>query len=169
MCGLIAISGSTNAAYEVFFGLMNLQHRGQDGAGILAIEQNGANTFNIQKGSGLVSNIFSEHTLRNINSQVALGHTRYSTIGQNDPNLLQPFLNYETGIAIGHNGNIVNFYSLLDKLNTEDPHAAANIESDSALFLLFLQKLLITNKLIAQLFSAPLKTVHRSLWAVIQF
>ena len=51
MCGLIAISGSANSAYEVFFGLMNLQHRGQDGAGILAIEQNGGEpTFNYTEG-----------------------------------------------------------------------------------------------------------------------
>ncbi len=49
MCGLIAISGSANSAYEVFFGLMNLQHRGQDGAGILAVEQNGEPIFNLQK------------------------------------------------------------------------------------------------------------------------
>ncbi len=132
MCGLIAISGSVNSAYEVFFGLMNLQHRGQDGAGILSIEENGEQSFNIQKGSGLVSNIFSEHSLRNVNSKAALGHTRYSTVGQNDPNLLQPFLDYETGIGIAHNGNIVNYYSLLD---THQLNSLTKIESDSALIL----------------------------------
>src|ERR1700721_4700715 len=103
---------------------MNLQRRGQDGAGILAIEQNG--DFNIQKGSGLVSNIFSEHSLRNINSKAALGHTRYSTVGQNDPNLLQPFLDYENGIAIAHNGNIVNFYSLLETQSSDNLLVAGN-------------------------------------------
>lgn len=139
MCGLIAISGSPNSAYEVFFGLMNLQHRGQDGAGILAIEQDNPNTFYIQKGSGLVSNIFSENSLRKINSRVALGHTRYSTVGQNDPNLLQPFLDYDSGIAIAHNGNIVNYYSLLDELNkhAENGHIFS-IGSDSQLILTLL-------------------------------
>ena len=135
MCGLIAITGSANSAYEAFFGLMNLQHRGQDGAGILAIEQNGETSFNIHKGSGLVSSIFSEYALRSINSKVALGHTRYSTVGRNDPNLLQPFLDYESGIAIAHNGNIVNFYSLLDELSQQSLLTGHTIESDSALIL----------------------------------
>ncbi len=134
MCGLIAISGSANSAYEVFFGLMNLQHRGQDGAGILSVKQNGQENFHLQKGSGLVESIFSERSLRSINTKAALGHTRYATVGRNDPNLLQPFLDYEAGIGLCHNGNIVNFYALRSSLASE-LNDSIKIESDSALIL----------------------------------
>lgn len=136
MCGLIAISGSTNAAYETFYGLMNLQHRGQDGAGILAVTHDLEEPFYLQKGSGLVENVFSEPVLRNLNCTAALGHSRYSTIGRNDPNLLQPFLDYNVGIGLAHNGNIVNFYSLLDIADRQEQHGSgAVVESDSALIL----------------------------------
>ena len=54
MCGLIAVSGSVGSAYEVFFGLMNLQHRGQDGAGILTVDSEKPGGFHLQKGSGLI-------------------------------------------------------------------------------------------------------------------
>lgn len=134
MCGLIAISGSTNAAYEVFFGLMNLQHRGQDGAGILSVKQNGHENFHLQKGSGLVENVFSESAMRSINTKAALGHSRYATVGRNDPNLLQPFLDYRAGIGLCHNGNIVNFYALRNAL-AEQLDSSVKIESDSALIL----------------------------------
>ncbi len=133
MCGLIAISGSSDAAYEVFYGLMNLQHRGQDGAGILAIAQNGQEHFHLQKGSGLIESIFSGRNLHNLNTPAAIGHSRYSTIGHNDPNGLQPFLDYNAGIGLGHNGNIVNFYSLRDDTLKQGHNLVA--ESDSALIL----------------------------------
>jgi len=133
MCGLIAISGSSDAAYEVFYGLMNLQHRGQDGAGILAIAENGQEHFHLQKGSGLIEHIFSDHSLHEINTPSAIGHSRYSTVGHNDPNGLQPFLDYNAGIGLGHNGNIVNFYSLRDVVLKQGHTLVA--ESDSALIL----------------------------------
>lgn len=137
MCGLIAIAGTSSSAYEVFFGLMNLQHRGQDGAGILSINPNQGNGFHLQRGSGLIENVFSERTFKSLVGNAALGHTRYSTVGHNDPNLLQPFLDYQTGIGLGHNGNIVNFYALRDQLQQQDGLA---IESDSALILRLLSQ-----------------------------
>ena len=57
MCGLIAVSGSVSSPFEVFFGLMNLQHRGQDGAGILTVDPGRKGGFQLQKGSGLVENV----------------------------------------------------------------------------------------------------------------
>lgn len=141
MCGIIAITGTLNSAYEVFFGLMNLQHRGQDGAGILTVDQRRNEGFHLQRGSGLVDNIFSERTFKSLVGNSALGHSRYATVGHNDPNLLQPFLDFQTGIGIGHNGNIVNFYSLRDELN-KDGRPGPILESDSAVILeLLSQKL----------------------------
>jgi amidophosphoribosyltransferase len=134
MCGLIAISGTSSSAYEAFFGLMNLQHRGQDGAGILSISPKQGNGFHLQRGSGLIENVFSESTFKSLVGNAALAHTRYSTVGHNDPNLLQPFLDFQVGIGLGHNGNIVNFYTLREELKKESGENLA-IESDSALIL----------------------------------
>ncbi|HEY9760572.1 MAG TPA: amidophosphoribosyltransferase [Oculatellaceae cyanobacterium] len=135
MCGLIAVSGSVSSPFEVFFGLMNLQHRGQDGAGILTVDQGRKGGFQLQKGSGLVENVFSERSFKNLRGTAALGHSRYATIGRDDPNLLQPFLDYETGVGLAHNGNIVNFYALREEVFLENPAAGPVLESDSALIL----------------------------------
>ena len=135
MCGLIAVSGSVSSPFEVFFGLMNLQHRGQDGAGILTVDPGRKGGFQLQKGSGLVENVFSERSFKNLRGTAALGHSRYATIGRDDPNLLQPFLDYGTGIGLGHNGNIVNFYALRDELLRKNATAGPALESDSALIL----------------------------------
>lgn len=135
MCGLIGVVGTQEAAYEVFLGLMNLQHRGQDGAGILTINPlNGQ--YSLQKGSGLVENVFSERSFRNLKGTAAIGHARYATIGRRDPNLLQPFVDAQVGIGIGHNGNIVNCYPLREELITKNPSQARfATESDSEVIL----------------------------------
>ena len=135
MCGLIAVSGTVDSAFEVFVGLMNLQHRGQDGAGILAVDSKRQGGFQLQKGSGLVENVFSERTFKNLRGTAALGHSRYATIGRDDPNLLQPFLDYPLGVGLGHNGNIVNFYQLRQELFPDD-----KLHSDSELILRLLAK-----------------------------
>lgn len=143
MCGIIAISGTVGSAYEVFFGLMNLQHRGQDGAGILTVDGKDPPGFHLQKGSGLIDNIFSERSFKNLKGRAALGHSRYATIGRNDPNLLQPFLDFESGIGLGHNGNIVNFYSLRENWLASADSRNKQIGSDSELILRLLSDLII--------------------------
>jgi amidophosphoribosyltransferase len=134
MCGLVGVVGSDDSAYEAFVGLMNLQHRGQDGAGILTVDTK-RNQFNVLKGSGLIENIFSERTFRTLKGPASIGHTRYATIGRRDPNLLQPFLDSDTGIAIAHNGNIVNCYELRESVLASNPHAHFATESDSEVIL----------------------------------
>jgi len=135
MCGIIAISGTVGSAYEVFFGLMNLQHRGQDGAGILTVDGKDPPGFNLQKGSGLIDNVFSDRSFKSLQGKAALGHSRYATVGRNDPNLLQPFLDAETGIGLGHNGNIVNFYALREEWLNSSESRNKSIVSDSQLIL----------------------------------
>ncbi len=142
MCGIVAISGSVGSAYEVFFGLMNLQHRGQDGAGILTVDTKEPPGFHVQKGSGLVDNVFSERSFKNLRGRAALGHTRYATVGKNDPNLLQPFLDSESGVGIAHNGNIVNFYPLRDKWLASEASRNKQVVSDSGLIMRLLAELL---------------------------
>ncbi|MBI4533143.1 MAG: amidophosphoribosyltransferase [Candidatus Melainabacteria bacterium] len=146
MCGLIGVTGISDAAKEVFLGLMNLQHRGQDGAGIVSVVDFNTKQFNLQKGSGLVENIFSERSFKSLRGTVALGHTRYATIGRQDPNLLQPFLDYQAGISLAHNGNIVNVYALKDELATSGGMALPHTDSDSELILKLLTNYLSNRK-----------------------
>jgi amidophosphoribosyltransferase len=88
-----------------------------------------------------VENVFAERTFKALIGNAALGHSRYATVGRNDPNLLQPFLDFQVGIGLGHNGNIVNFYALREQLDKEDKKGPV-IESDSALILRLLAKAL---------------------------
>ena len=147
MCGIIAISGTESSSYEAFFGLMNLQHRGQDGAGILSVDSNVAGGFHVHKGSGLIDNVFSERSFKNLKGRAAIGHARYATIGRNNPNLLQPFLDFESGLAIAHNGNIVNFYELKDEWLKQDSSKNKRALSDSELILRLLSQKLNGNEL----------------------
>ncbi len=112
MCGIIAIRGIDEAYNRALSGLMNLQHRGQDGAGILSVGQN--SVFFHERKPGLISNNFKPLTKDSniLKHTVAIGHTRYSTVGLNNPELLQPFVDETNTIALAHNGNLVNFYEL---------------------------------------------------------
>lgn len=135
MCGLIGVTGTVESAYEAYLGLANLQHRGQDGAGILTTDTRRNRDFHLQKGTGLVDNVFSERSFKDLRGIAAIGHTRYATIGRNDPNLLQPFLDYRTGVGLAHNGQIVNFYELREKLASSSGGPVRKLESDSELIL----------------------------------
>ena len=125
MCGIIGITGSEHAAKEVYLGLFTLQHRGQDAAGILSYDDGttdaGAMGFHMWKDTGLVDSIFDEAILERLTGSMAIGHTRYSTVGSSsDKSVVQPFaLNFPYGIGMCHNGNIVNVGPLLEKLRTE--------------------------------------------------
>ncbi|MBX9690010.1 MAG: amidophosphoribosyltransferase [Candidatus Obscuribacterales bacterium] len=141
MCGLVGVVGTDDSAYEAYVGLLNLQHRGQDGAGILTVDTK-RNQFALQKGSGLVENVFSERSFRALRGPAAIGHTRYATIGRRDPNLLQPFLDSHSGIAIGHNGNIVNCYHLREDLLRSYQNITFASESDSEVILQLLSTFL---------------------------
>lgn len=160
MCGLISVVGTQDAAYETFVGLMNLQHRGQDGAGILTLDAR-TDQFNLQRGSGLIENVFSERSFRNLKGEAALGHTRYATIGRRDPNLLQPFLDNAVGIGIAHNGNIVNCYDLRERLVSQSRRIRFATESDSEVILRLLSEHLTDRSLEPEfLFGAIDKAMH---------
>lgn len=162
MCGLIGVSGTPDAAKDVFVGLMNLQHRGQDGAGILTLVENNSNLFNLQKGSGLVENVFSERAFKNLKGRLAIGHTRYATIGRRDPNLLQPFFDARSSLGIGHNGNIVNVYALRDELLKNSVEFTPNTESDSEVILKLLSREVAEKPINAEtLFSAIGTVMHK--------
>ena len=125
MCGVIGIVGPDEAAKEVFMGLFTVQHRGQDAAGILSYHDGSAlgesPGFRLWKDTGLVDNVFSASIIERLPGRMAIGHTRYSTVGNSeDKTSIQPLvINYPYGIGMAHNGNVVNYYELNEKLRKE--------------------------------------------------
>ncbi|MGZ3683574.1 MAG: amidophosphoribosyltransferase [Bdellovibrionota bacterium] len=121
MCGVVGIIGPEEAAKEVFLGLFTLQHRGQDAAGILSYHEGEGPGFHLYKDNGLVEAVFNEEIVNRLPGRMAIGHTRYSTVGKSGSIAdVQPLvLNYPYGIGMAHNGNLVNYYELVEKLRHE--------------------------------------------------
>lgn len=107
-CGVFGIYGVPDAASLTYYGLHALQHRGQEGAGIVSVDEQGQ--FRRIKGCGLVTEVFNEEKLSTLKGSMAIGHVRYTTAGGGGLENIQPFLfRHNTGdFAMAHNGNIVN-------------------------------------------------------------
>jgi amidophosphoribosyltransferase len=106
-CGLFGIFGHPEAAHLAYLGLYALQHRGQESAGVVSSD---GVRLQIQKGMGLVNDIFTDEKLRCLEGDRAMGHVRYSTAGDTVAANAQPILIecHRGPIALGHNGNLVN-------------------------------------------------------------
>lgn len=131
MCGIIAIFGRNNIITELYDGLLSLQHRGQDAAGICTYNTK----FHLVKGTGLVQNIFSQEHINKLRGDIGIGQTRYPTIGSNDAANAQPFfVNSPFGIALAHNGNVTNFEALEAELFSKD-HRHINSTCDAEIIL----------------------------------
>ncbi len=106
-CGVFGIFNMETASELTYYGLHSLQHRGQEGCGI--VTSDGVN-LKSHKGEGLVTSIFSEQNIKDLKGTSAIGHVRYSTAGGGGMMNVQPFLfHHHTGdFALCHNGNIVN-------------------------------------------------------------
>jgi amidophosphoribosyltransferase len=116
MCGVIGIFDNEEVIRKMYNGMLTLQHRGQDSAGILTFDK----TFHTKKGNGLIRDIFDENNLDRLRGHVGIGHTRYPTVGEGSAEDAQPFwINYPFGIAGAHNGNVSNFIELKEELFTK--------------------------------------------------
>jgi amidophosphoribosyltransferase len=114
MCGFIGIFGpdGVDVASEIYEGLLAVQHRGQDAAGIITF----TDSFHVKKGLGLVLEIFNERNMERLRGNLGVGHVRYPTVGAGRKDDAQPFhLTFPIGIAMAHNGNVTNFQELRDK------------------------------------------------------
>ncbi len=127
-CGVFGVFGHPEAANLTYLGLYALQHRGQEGAGICSSD---ARQLYIEKGMGLVADIFSEKRLKKLPGHIAIGHNRYSTAGSSILKNVQPIVaNFALGaLALAHNGNLVNAPELRKTL--EDEGAIFQSTSDS--------------------------------------
>lgn len=115
-CGVFGVFGVKNAASLSYYGLHALQHRGQEGTGIVSVDDEGE--FHRVKGSGLVTEVFQESRLASLKGDRAIGHVRYTTAGGGGEENIQPFLflHNSGNFALAHNGNIVNAHLLKNYL-----------------------------------------------------
>ncbi len=132
-CGVFGIIGTKDAAALTALGLHALQHRGQEAAGVAALE---GSRFSTERHEGLVAEKFSDaETLNRLKGDAAIGHTRYSTQGETVMRNVQPlYADLDTGgIAIAHNGNLTNARKLKSDLIRQG--CIFQSTSDSELFL----------------------------------
>ena len=131
MCSVVGIYGNENASKLCFYSLFAMQHRGQEAAGISASDGIHIKTV---KDRGLVTQIFKEEHFNILKGNMAIGHTRYSTAGDDSILDAQPvFARYGLGeISIAHNGNLVNADEI--RSNLEKEGAIFRSTSDTEVF-----------------------------------
>lgn len=118
-CGIFGIWGHGEAARLTYFGLRALQHRGQEGAGIVA---NNHGVLKGHRGLGLVSQVFKQEAqLERLRGEAAIGHVRYATAGTSSVDNVQPLLFRfaDESVGLAHNGNLTNAHSLRKKLESQ--------------------------------------------------
>jgi amidophosphoribosyltransferase len=132
MCGIVGIVGTTDVAAALYDGLTVLQHRGQDAAGIATA--NGTQ-LRVHKGNGLVRDVFNAKAMSLLEGRVGIAHCRYPTAGSEGSDEAQPFyVNSPYGIALAHNGNLINTDALRREVFEQD-RRNINTHSDSEVLL----------------------------------
>jgi len=131
MCGIIAVAGFRDVIQDLYDGLILLQHRGQDAAGIITYNSQ----FHLKKANGLVQDVFHEKSLLRLKGTMGIGHVRYPTAGCSSEFEAQPFfVSTPFGIALAHNGNLTNAGELR-KILLEQEYRHLNTNSDSEVLL----------------------------------
>ena len=137
-CGVFGVYGDPEAATLTYLGLYALQHRGQEGAGIVSAKNGDLKRF---VGVGLVSDVFpknKQHRLERLDGDIAIGHVRYSTFGTSTLKNVQPLAaDYAKGtVALCHNGNLVNAASLREELEADGAIFQSTTDSEVVIHLM---------------------------------
>ena len=130
MCGILGVMAQTPVNQLLYDGLMVLQHRGQDAAGIATGD---GGTFYMHKGSGLVRDVFRTRNMRALPGNMGIAHCRYPTAGSSsDSAESQPFyVNSPFGLVLAHNGNLTNTQQLQEEMFRQDlRHINTNSDSE---------------------------------------
>jgi amidophosphoribosyltransferase len=133
MCGILGVVAKTPVNQLLYDGLLLLQHRGQDAAGIATCS---GKTFAMHKSSGLVRDVFRTRNMRGLPGLTGIAHVRYPTAGSaNNDEEAQPFyVNAPFGVTLAHNGNLTNSEQLKEEMFRRD-RRHVNTESDSEVLL----------------------------------
>ena len=130
MCGILGIVARSPVNQLLYEGLLLLQHRGQDAAGIVTCERK---SFHMQKGGGMVRDVFRTRNMRSLPGNIGIAHCRYPTAGSaHNSAESQPFyVNSPFGIVLCHNGNLTNADQLMDEMFRQDlRHINTNSDSE---------------------------------------
>ena len=130
MCGIFGVYGHRDAAALTQLGLYSLQHRGQESAGIVAVDETGH--ARLSRAMGLVSEGFAESEMQELVGPVSIGHTRYSTAGASAIENAQPILARvrRSHIALAHNGNLTNAIELRRDLEDQGAIFSSSMDSE---------------------------------------
>ncbi|HBO38543.1 MAG TPA: amidophosphoribosyltransferase [Pasteurellaceae bacterium] len=136
MCGIVGVVGQSPVNQAIYDALMVLQHRGQDAAGIITIDDE--NRFRLRKANGLVSDVFQQVHMTRLQGHAGIGHVRYPTAGSSSVSEAQPFyVNSPYGLSLVHNGNLTNSAELKEKLfKLARRHVNTNSDSEALLNIL---------------------------------
>ena len=134
-CAVVGIFNHTEASKSAYFSLHSLQHRGQEAAGISSGDGKRMHTI---KDRGLVMQVFNEQNLETLQGHMAIGHTRYSTAGNDSILDAQPVhANYDLGqLSIVHNGNLTNAKEVRDALIEEGAIFQSNMDTENLIHLI---------------------------------
>jgi amidophosphoribosyltransferase len=163
MCGILGIVAHSPVNQLLYDGLLLLQHRGQDAAGIVTSERQ---SFYMQKGNGQVRDVFRTRNMRSLPGNMGIAHCRYPTAGSASNSAeSQPFyVNSPFGIVLGHNGNLTNTHQLKEEMFRQDLRHI-NTDSDSEVLLNVLahelEKASVKLRLDPQTMFAAVANVHR--------
>jgi len=130
MCGIVGVAAGSPVNQVLYDGLLVLQHRGQDAAGIVTAQGSG---FHMHKGGGMVRDVFRTRNMRALPGNLGIGHCRYPTAGSAFATAeAQPFyVNSPFGIVLAHNGNLTNTAQLTRELFRQDlRHVNTNSDSE---------------------------------------
>jgi amidophosphoribosyltransferase len=163
MCGILGIVARSPVNQLLYDGLLLLQHRGQDAAGIVTSEHN---SFHMQKGTGMVRDVFRTRNMRSLPGNIGIAHCRYPTAGSasNSAEAQPLYVNSPFGIVLGHNGNLINSDKLKEEMFRQDlRHINTNSDSEVLLNVLAheLEKATVKLRLDPQAIFTAVSNVHR--------
>src|SRR5437660_8539252 len=163
MCGILGIVAHSPVNQLLYDGLLLLQHRGQDAAGIVTAEHN---TFHMHKAPGMVRDVFRTRNMRDLVGNIGIAHCRYPTAGSAfKASEAQPFyVNSPFGIVLGHNGNLTNTEQLKDEMfRTDLRHINTGSDSEVLVNVLAheLEKASVRLRLEPQTIFTAVANVHR--------
>ncbi len=131
MCGIVGIYGYGHVAQDLYDGLLTLQHRGQDAAGIVTFD----GKFHVRKDIGLVMDVFHARHMKTLTGYAGIGFNRYATFGSDNVEDVMPFIGQAPfGVAMAFNGNVFNARELKQELYEKD-HRLVNSDNDGEVVL----------------------------------